>query len=256
MGMMTERMAEGRTEMLSDSFALRAVGLEKTYRKGALEAQVLRGVDLEVMQGELLAIVGQSGCGKSTLLHLLGTLDRPDAGEIHYGGRRVDNLPRRRRDQLRRQQLGMIFQAYHLLPELTAIENVLAPAMVRHGVFSYLGKRRELRERAEELLEIVGLGHRMKHRPRELSGGEMQRTAIARALMNRPSLLLADDPTGNLDRETGEGVLELLGRLNLEHGLTVVMVTHDIAIAARADRTVTLVEGRVEQPAPELRLQA
>lgn len=229
---------------------LSANGVTKTYRKGAVEVPVLRGADLEVHDGEMLAIVGQSGSGKSTLMHVLATLDAPDAGEVHYCEQRIDTLSRRRRDTLRNTDLGMIFQAYHLLPEMTALENVLAPAMIRHGVFAYLGKRRELKRRAAGLLERVGLGHRLTHKPRELSGGEMQRTAIARALMNEPRLLLADEPTGNLDAATGEGVLELLRDLNQSDGLTVVMVTHDRGIAARADRTVTLVEGRVaDEPA-------
>ncbi len=252
---------------------LSARAVKKAYRKGELKVPVLHGVDLDVYPSEMLAIVGQSGSGKSTLLHLLGTLDRPDSGTIHFRDQRVDNLAQAGCDKLRTNELGMIFQAYHLLPELSAIENVLAPAMIRHGVYSYWIKKKELRARAKELLDIVGLSHRMKHKPRELSGGEMQRTAIARALMNEPRLLLADEPTGNLDRATGEGVLELLHRLNQEkwlnqeHTLTVVMVTHDQQIAAKADRTVTLVEGLVEgearnnsdacdKPSTTLRLQA
>lgn len=233
---------------------LSARGVTKAYRKGELEVPVLHGVDLDVHASEMLAIVGQSGSGKSTLLHLLGTLDRPDSGTIHFRETRVDNLSQAGCDKLRTNELGMIFQAYHLLPELTAIENVLAPAMISHGVYTYWMKKKELKARAEELLELVGLSHRTKHKPRELSGGEMQRTAIARALMNEPRLLLADEPTGNLDRATGEGVLELLHQLNQEkwlnqeHGLTVVMVTHDQEIAKQADRTVTLVEGLVEEP--------
>ncbi|MEO0531748.1 MAG: ABC transporter ATP-binding protein [Planctomycetota bacterium] len=234
---------------------LTARGIEKTYRKGQVEVPVLRGADIEIRDRELLAIVGQSGSGKSTLLHVLATLDRADAGELHYDGERIDTLSRRRRDTLRNTELGMIFQAYHLLPELTAVENVLAPAMIRYGALAYLGKRAALRERAKSLLTRVGLGQRLTHKPRELSGGEMQRTAIARALMNEPRLLLADEPTGNLDAATGDGVLELLRDLNHNDGLTVVMVTHDRSIAAMADRTVTLVEGRVANEAEGLRLQ-
>ncbi|TWT48471.1 ABC transporter ATP-binding protein [Botrimarina hoheduenensis] len=236
---------------------IEARDVRKTYRKASVALNVLRGVDLCVYEGEMISIVGQSGSGKSTLLHLLGTLDAPDEGQILYRGQRVDNAPRSARDRLRNAELGMIFQAYHLLPELTALENVLAPAMVRHGVFAYWSRRQALRARATELLERVGLGSRMLHKPRELSGGEMQRTAIARALMNEPRLLLADEPTGNLDRSTGEGVIELLRGLNLDDGLTVVMVTHDAAIAAAADRQVTLVEGRVETTGtPDRRRQA
>ena len=234
---------------------LSARGVAKTYRKGPVEVPVLRGADIEVREGELLAIVGQSGSGKSTLLHLLATLDKPDEGSIHYRDERIDTLSIRRRDALRNSELGMIFQSYHLLPELTALENVLAPAMIRYGLFTYPGKRAALKRRAKALLERVGLGHRLTHKPRELSGGEMQRTAIARALMNEPKLLLADEPTGNLDPAAGEGVLDLLKELNQQEGLTVVMVTHDRAIAARADRTVTLVDGRVADEADGLRVQ-
>lgn len=226
---------------------LNARGLFKTYRKGAVTAPVLEGVDLSVRQGELLSVVGQSGSGKSTLLHLLATLDRPDRGEIYFSEQRIDNLPVWRRDLLRNRYLGMIFQAYHLMPELTALENVLAPALIRHSVLSYFRNRRELRSRAEELLNTVGLGHRTTHRPRELSGGEMQRTAIARALMLEPKLLLADEPTGNLDQENGQEVLHLLKRLNAEQGLTIVMVTHDLQIAAQSHRSVLLAGGKVQQ---------
>ncbi len=163
-------------------------GLKKSYRKGQVEIPVLRGVDLEVRRGEFLAIVGQSGSGKSTLLHLLGTLDAPDAGEIHFEGRRIDNLPARRRDCLRNRQFGMIFQFYHLLPELTTLENVLSPLMIAESSLVAIGdSARRTWPSATELLELVGLAHRLKHKPRELSGGEMQRAAIARALDQRPA---------------------------------------------------------------------
>ena len=224
---------------------LAATGLVKTYRRGIHLVPVLRGVNLQVAPSEFVAIIGQSGSGKSTLLHLLGTLDRPDSGEIHFEGNRIDHLPAASRDILRNRHIGLIFQFYHLLPELTALENVLAPMMIRHGMWSYWWKQRDLRRRAQELLEMVGLSHRMTHKPRELSGGEMQRTAIARALMAQPQLLLADEPTGNLDKATGEGILKLLRELNTQHGLSIVMVTHDPRIAAGAHRTIELVEGRV-----------
>jgi len=224
---------------------LAARGLKKSYRKGKLEVPVLKGVDFNVQPGEFVAIVGQSGCGKSTLLHLLGTLDAPDAGEIHFEGNRIDNLAPRGRDVLRNKHFGMIFQFYHLLPELSTLENVLAPIMIRYGVFSYWRHKGEHAKRAKELLDLVGLSHRLTHKPRELSGGEMQRAAIARALIADPKLLLADEPTGNLDQKTGGEILSLLRKLNREQGLTVVMVTHDQAIARQADRTVKLVEGRV-----------
>src|SRR6185295_10017940 len=161
---------------------------------------MVKGVDFQIRDGEMVAIVGQSGCGKSTLLHLLGTLDAPDAGEIHFGGDRIDNLAPRSRDVLRNEYFGMIFQFYHLLPELSTLENVLAPIMIRYGVFAYWRHKREHSERAKQLLEMMTLGHRLTHKPRELSGGEMQRTAIARALIAQPQVLLADEPTGNLDQ--------------------------------------------------------
>lgn len=225
--------------------ALRAVGLEKSYRKRNVEVPVLKGIDLEVVAGEFTAIVGQSGSGKSTLLHLLGTLDAPDRGEIWYDQQRIDEIPSRQRDQLRNREFGLIFQFYHLLPELTVLENVLVSQMVQHGIWSYWRRRPANVARATELLERVGLSHRLKHRPNQLSGGEMQRTAIARALMSRPKVLLADEPTGNLDRENGTRVLDTLLELCREEQLTVVMVTHDEQIAKAADAVVRLVDGRI-----------
>jgi lipoprotein-releasing system ATP-binding protein len=226
---------------------LSARGLVKSYRKGKHEVPVLRGVDFDVRPGEFVAIVGQSGSGKSTLLHLLGTLDAPDKGEIHFEGNRIDNLPSKSRDILRNKHFGMIFQFYHLLPELSTLENVLTPMMITFGVWNYWRHKRELTERAKSLLDMVGLSHRLTHKPRELSGGEMQRAAIARALIAQPQLLLADEPTGNLDRKTGQEVLEILRRLNREQGLTIVMVTHDNQIATQSDRIVRLAEGLVER---------
>ncbi len=226
--------------------SLTTIDLHKSYRKGPGEVPVLRGVSLSVRPGEFLAIVGQSGCGKSTLLHLLGTLDAPDRGEIYYAGQRIDNLPAAARDNLRNRHFGMIFQFYHLLPELTTLENVLSPLMIAEGVWSYLSHRRKHRARAAELLDLVGLSHRLKHRPRELSGGEMQRAAIARALVAQPYLLLADEPTGNLDQATGAEIIRILRALNQQRNLTIVMVTHDRSIADQADRIVRLADGRIE----------
>jgi lipoprotein-releasing system ATP-binding protein len=223
-----------------------AVGLRKNYRKASVDIPVLKGVDLEVRCGEFLAIVGQSGSGKSTLLHCLGTLDAPTAGEVHFLGHRIDNLAAAHRDRLRNEEFGMIFQFYHLLPELNTLENVLMPTMVLHGPWAYLARRRSHVSAAKELLEKVGLSHRLKHRPRELSGGEMQRAAIARALINRPQILLADEPTGNLDQATGGEILDILRTLNRQEGLSIIMVTHDLSIAALADRVVRLAAGRVE----------
>jgi lipoprotein-releasing system ATP-binding protein len=228
-----------------DTTLISAVQVTKAYRKGNLQVPVLKGVDFAVEPGEFVAIVGQSGSGKSTLLHLLGTLDQPDSGEIHFSGKRIDQLPSRQRDQIRNRSLGMIFQFYHLLPELSTLENVLTPIMIQLGMWSYWTSRARYVERAKHLLDLVGMSHRLTHKPCELSGGEMQRTAIARALMVNPVLLLADEPTGNLDSANGRDVLALLRRLNEEEGLSVVMVTHDDAIAKQADRTVRIVEGLV-----------
>lgn len=227
-----------------------AENLHKTYRRNADKVRVLRGLRLEVHAGEFLCVVGASGSGKSTLLHLLGTLDHPDHGCIHLDGRRIDNLPSDHRDRLRNQTFGFIFQFYHLLPELTTLENVLIPGMIRHGIFSWFWQRRERRRSAIELLERVGLGHRLNHRPRELSGGEMQRAAIARALINEPRILLADEPTGNLDTDTGDEIVRLLRDLNRRDGLTIIMVTHNLDLVQETDRVVRLVAGQVDESAP------
>lgn len=226
--------------------AVRTVDLHKSYRRRGVEVPVLKGVDLEIPEGCFTAIVGKSGSGKSTLLHLLGTLDSPDRGEVWYDHQRIDNLPARRKDQLRNRKFGMIFQFYHLLPELTMLENVLVPQMVGSGFWAWLRRRKEFTARARELLDRVGLAHRMTHRPNQLSGGEMQRTAIARSLMARPSLLLADEPTGNLDEENGAIVMETLLGLCRDEGISLAMVTHDDRIAAQADHRIRLVNGRVE----------
>ncbi len=234
------------------SIRLTANGLHKSYRRGKIEVPVLQGVDVDAEAGEFVAIVGASGSGKSTLLHLLGLLDAPDAGSIRLDGRSIDDLPNRRRDMLRNRTFGFIFQFYHLLPELSALENVMMPHMIRHGLFSYMAARGSIRAEATALLERVGLGHRLDHKPTELSGGEMQRAAIARALCGGPSILLADEPTGNLDAEAGRGILDLLRDLNRERGLTMMMVTHDLQIAGLSDRIVRLAEGRIEEWAPAL----
>ena len=234
---------------------LHAVAVEKAYRKGEHAVDVLRGVNLSVHPGEMISVVGQSGSGKSTLMHLLGLLDSPDVGEIRLGSDRIDHLPSRTRDRLRNRVFGFVFQFYHLLPELTLLENVLTPLMIRHSMPVYWKNRKVYRARASEILDRVGLGHRLTHTPKELSGGEMQRAAIARALISEPQILLADEPTGNLDGEVEAEVIGLLRELNGE-GLTVVMVTHDDALAAAADRTVRLLRGRVEDRVTELRRAA
>lgn len=225
---------------------LASLAVAKSYSKGEHKIPVLRGVDFQVRRGEFVSIIGQSGSGKSTLLHLLGLLDSPDVGEVHLYGHRIDDLPAQSRDELRNRVFGFIFQFYHLLPELSVLENVLAPVMIRHSMWDYWKHRKAFREQAADLLKKVGLGHRMSHRPSELSGGEMQRAAIARALMGNPEVLLADEPTGNLDAETGAEIMELLSSLNAQNELTIIMVTHDEAIAQLAHRIVRLAEGRLE----------
>ena len=219
--------------------------LRKTYRSGDATLEILRGVDFSLERGGFVSIVGQSGSGKSTLLHLMGLLDAPDAGTVLLDGERIDGLPAARRDRLRNTAIGMVFQAYHLLPELDALENVMAPLLVRHGPLEWLRVRGAARERARDLLDRFGLGGRLRHKPRQLSGGEMQRVAIARALVAGPRVLLADEPTGNLDQATGAGILDALCELNRLEGLSIVLVTHDAAIAGRAGRIVRLAAGRV-----------
>lgn len=225
---------------------LASVAIEKAYRKGDHQVPVLRGVDLAVQRGEFVSIIGQSGSGKSTLLHLYGLLDTPDVGEIRLDGQRIDDLPARVRDQLRNRVFGFVFQFYHLLPELSLLENVLSPLMIRSSMWDYWKNRKDYRDRAKQMIDRVGLSHRLTHRPSELSGGEMQRAAIARALVGQPQILLADEPTGNLDEQTGREIMDLLGNLNARDGLTIIMVTHDVALAHEAHRTVRLTTGRIE----------
>lgn len=223
-----------------------AEAISRSYTKGNHKVPVLTGANLKASRGEFISVVGQSGSGKSTLLHVMGLLDAPDVGEVRLQGQRIDNLSPRSRDQLRNHVFGFIFQFYHLLPELTLLENVMTPLMIRHSFLGFLRERRQIREAALSIIDQVGLSHRVRHRPSELSGGEMQRGAIARALIGRPEILLADEPTGNLDAETGAEIMELLNRLNQDNQLTIVMVTHDEAIAARAHRTVRLVNGQMQ----------
>ena len=216
---------------------LRATGLRKTYHIGSRLVEVLRGVDLTVDAGEFVALRGASGAGKSTLLHLLGGLDRPNHGEIHFRSQSLAALTDNELAKLRVAHVGHIFQAYHLLPELDALENVALPARVARL------DPAEAEQRARELLKRVGLEHRLEHRPSELSGGEQQRVAIARALVNQPALILADEPTGNLDSQTGEEILNLLCELRAERNATLVIATHDSRVATRAPRVVELLDG-------------
>ncbi|NNE01169.1 MAG: ABC transporter ATP-binding protein [Pirellulaceae bacterium] len=231
---------------MENQFVLQAFGVRKSYHKNKIEVPVLRGVDLNIQASCVTALVGRSGSGKSTLMHLLATLDTPDEGEIFYRGKRLDNASRAERDAYRNRDIGIIFQFYHLLPELTALENVLAPSMISQTAWSYFKNRKETRRRAEAMLDRVGLLHRATHKPCEMSGGEMQRAAIARALMTDPSVLLADEPTGNLDTETGRDILKLLSELNGDDGLTIVMITHDDSIAEGADICYRMQDGTLE----------
>lgn len=221
-----------------------AEGVHKHYKIGGQDLHVLRGVGLTVSAGRWAAILGSSGSGKSTFLHLLGGLDRPDSGRVTFRGDDVFGNGARKIDQYRGTHVGFVFQFYHLLPELTALENALLPAMVRRSVVGWLGARSEQKRRAKELLGRLGLGDRLKHRPAKLSGGERQRVAIARALINQPEVLLADEPTGNLDAETGAKILDVFRELHRE-GQTIVMVTHDERVAAAADVRWTLDSGRL-----------
>ena len=218
---------------------LEARALRKTYQLGGRALEVLRGVSLSVARGEFLALRGASGAGKSTLLHLLGGLDTPSAGEIHFGGQKLAALSSTDLARLRNGRVGFIFQAYHLFPEFNALENVTLPARMARVPAD------QAAERGRELLTRVGLGKRMDHRPNELSGGEQQRVAIARALMNAPELILADEPTGNLDSHTGGEIIELLCALRAERQTTLLIATHDAKIAARAPRVIELVDGQI-----------
>jgi ABC-type lipoprotein export system ATPase subunit len=219
---------------------LRARALTKTYTMGKRSLEVLRSVDLEVARGEFLALRGASGAGKSTLLHLIGGLDTPNAGEILFAGQNLGDFSEGRLTHFRNRRVGFVFQAYHLLPELTALENVCLPARMARMA----GGPTETRGR--ELLARVGLKERLDHKPSELSGGEQQRVAIARALINEPELLLADEPTGNLDSHTGGEIIELLKSLRVESGMTLVIATHDAKVAAHAERVIELVDGHIQ----------
>ena len=240
---------------------IQTTDLRKTYRLGRVPVPVLRGVHLAAREGECIAVLGASGSGKSTLLHLLGGLDRPDSrahgggggasgggvgasgGGVLFRDRPLRAFSPREIDRYRNRAVGFVFQFYHLLPELPVIENTLIAAMIGRGRLAWARDRAALRRRATDLLDRFGLAHRLRHRPAELSGGERQRVAIARALINEPELLLADEPTGNLDEKTGAAILDALLELRAERNLTMVMVTHDDRVASRADRVVHLTDG-------------
>ncbi len=224
---------------------LRAIDVHKSYGRAHTLVKVLHGASLDVRREEFLAVEGASGAGKSTLLHILGGLDTPDSGDVLYKGENIGKMWGGRLDVVRNRVFGFVFQFYHLLKEFTALENVMMPQMVRHGPAGWLAGRRKARREARDLLERLGLGERITHKPSELSGGEQQRVAIARALAGSPEILLCDEPTGNLDARTGAGIIDLLLELNRE-GQTMVVVTHDRDLASMAHRKVAIVQGRIE----------
>jgi lipoprotein-releasing system ATP-binding protein len=222
---------------------IEAVGLHKAYQKGDAKVEVLRGATFTIERGGMVSIVGKSGAGKSTLLHLLGTLDAPDAGVIRYAGQDLHELSSGALADFRNREVGFVFQFHHLLPEFSAVENVMMPALIRRS------PRAEAAARAEKVLTEVGLSHRLTHRPGELSGGEQQRLALARALVLDPPLLLADEVTGNLDERTGEGIHQLLFDLNRKRGITLIVVTHNMSLANRMAVRLLLEDGVIKERA-------
>ncbi|QOW18700.1 lipoprotein-releasing ABC transporter ATP-binding protein LolD [Lysobacter ciconiae] len=224
-----------------DDVVLGCTGLGMVYAEGKMRTPVFDGLGLEVRRGETVAIVGASGAGKSTLLHLLGGLDTPTAGDVYVDGHWMSALSDTARGQLRNRALGFVYQFHHLLPEFTALENVMLPVLLGGE------KVATARDRARDLLESVGLGHRLEHKPGELSGGERQRAAVARALVNRPACVLGDEPTGNLDEKTAAHVFDQMLELNREHRTSLVLVTHDRRLASRLDRVLELHQGRLRE---------
>ncbi len=223
---------------------LRATNITKTYMLGRQKVPVLRGIDLQIMQGEIVSLVGASGAGKSTLLHVLGLLDPPTSGTVSYEGQAVSTLSGPKRAKLRHQTVGFVFQFYHLISELSALQNVCLGEMMMRSLPNYFSNRKLVKHKATALLERMGLGDRLGHRPSQLSGGERQRVAIARALISEPSVILADEPTGNLDTETAEEILDLIWKINEEQGISFLIVTHNEGLAAKTDRIIRLKDGR------------
>ncbi|MCK5113886.1 MAG: ABC transporter ATP-binding protein [Phycisphaerae bacterium] len=222
-----------------------AVDLHKTYRMGKVSLEVLRGISFDVKQGEFVGIYGHSGSGKSTLLHLLGLLDKPTSGSVYLDSVDLGGLSRGRQNEIRCNDIGFIFQFYYLLPELTVLENTTLSAMIANSTGKWIASRKEQKQKAADLLNELGLGDRLKHKPKELSGGEQQRVAIARGLIHNPKLLLADEPTGNLDSKTGEKIMNVLLRFNREHKQTILMVTHDEDLIGQVTRSISIKDGKL-----------
>jgi ABC-type lipoprotein export system ATPase subunit len=244
---MAQLAATSSTAVKNETVILRASSVKKTFRMGESEIHVLKGADLSIRTGEFVAIEGRSGSGKSTLLHILGALDQPESGSIVYDNQDIAKLGAVGKSKLRNTHFGFVFQFYHLLPELNVLENTLLAAMIEHSWLGFRKNRAALRQRGTEVLEQLGMAHRLKHKPSQLSGGERQRVAIARALMNNPRVLFADEPTGNLDLETGRQIMVVLENLHRTKNQTIVMVTHDRTIARQADRILVLKDGKLER---------
>ena len=218
---------------------IQVVNIQKSFRMNGYTLNVLKGITLDIARGEMIAIVGASGAGKSTLLHMLGTLDRPTSGSVLFDGQDVFALSEDAQAEFRNKRIGFVFQFHHLLPEFTALENTFLPALIQNR------QTDDAQKEAMQLLADVGLGERLHHKPGELSGGEQQRVAVARALMQRPDLVLADEPTGNLDTHTGEALFGLLRKLNKDRGTTFVIVTHNDKLSAQADRIIRMEDGQI-----------
>jgi lipoprotein-releasing system ATP-binding protein len=222
---------------------LECTNLSRDFQSGETTLHVLRSVDFKLYEGEMASIVGASGAGKSTLLHLLGLLDTPTGGEVHYRGKRITGLGDEASAKVRNREFGFVFQSFHLLPDFTALENVMMPARIGAGSMQWMREANKLKARAVDLLKRVGLGERLGHVPSRLSGGERQRVALARALVNEPAVVFCDEPTGNLDSKTADEIFALIDQFNQQMGKTFLIVTHDESIAKRAQRHLQMVDG-------------
>ena len=233
--------------MKQNNYILTCEQIFKSYQMGATRLEVLKGIDLNVAKGEFVAVKGASGSGKSTLLHILGALDKPDKGKVYFEGKNISAFSGRKINEFRNKKIGFVFQFYHLLDELTVLQNVLLAPMVQMGTIGWLLHSAKVKKTASQLLGELGLAERAEHRPYQLSGGERQRAAIARALINEPNIILADEPTGNLDSKTGNDILKVFEKLH-NGGQTIVMVTHDDRIAEKASRIIRLADGKINPP--------